>query len=82
MLLQTALSETFLKDQYIKAALSHMHREPPVTSTRVKCVKVTSVKAELIRKYHNQHPWLSQLEVANFFRTNPGRVSEALNNLR
>lgn len=57
----------------------HMHRATPVRRAPPKCRKLDPATAMRIRDYAQQHPNLSQLDIANAFGTNPGRVSEALN---
>jgi hypothetical protein len=58
-----------------------MFRNPPVRVTRRKLPKLTPEMAEAIRAEARARPNASQLEIANLLGTNPGRVSEAMNNL-
>ena len=57
------------------------YRSSPVTRAAKTSVKLTPALAKQIRAYHARHPKLHQREVAHKFNVNPGRVSEALNNL-
>jgi len=59
--------------------LALMTREKP--SRRKAPIKyrcLSDQQAETVRAYAFRHPDLSLLEIANEFKTNPGRVSEAL----
>lgn len=57
----------------------HMFRESPVRRAPRKLRAMDAATAARIRDYAQRWPDLSQLEIANAFDTNPGRVSEALN---
>lgn len=57
----------------------HMFRESPVRRAPRKLSRLTPELAEQIRKAADERPEASLLEIANWFGTNPGRVSEALN---
>ena len=57
-----------------------MYRESPVRRAPRKLSPLTPEMAEQIRKAAIERPEASQLELANWFGTNPGRVSEVLNN--
>ena len=58
------------------------YRNPPVTRARRRSVKLTAKLAADIRNYHKKNPKLHQRDIAHKFNVNPGRVSEALNNLK
>lgn len=63
----------------IEACVKALHRKPPVR-VAPKRIKPLSDEAKAhIRRYAAQWPDMSQLELANRFNTNPGRISEALN---
>lgn len=47
----------------------------------VKSPKLTPALAEEIRRYKKRNPDAAQHDIAGHFGVNPGRVSEALNNL-
>lgn len=56
-----------------------LHRKKPISVAPKRIRPLTDeVKAE-IRQAHVTNPRASQLELANLFNTNPGRISEALN---
>lgn len=57
----------------------HMYRESPVRRAKPRVCKLTPELAEQIRKAAAERPEASMLELANYFGSNPGRVSEALN---
>lgn len=57
------------------------YRNSPIRRAAVNSVRITPELAEQIRQYANQNPKLHQRDVAWKFNVNPGRVSEALNNL-
>lgn len=57
-------------------------RKPAVRKTRRRLPGLTAELASNIRDYAASNPDKSQLDVANRFSVNPGRVSEALNGLR
>lgn len=59
-----------------------MFRQLPVRKAPRKIARLTPAQAEAIRAEARVRPNASQLELANMFGTNPGRVSEALNHLR
>jgi len=58
-----------------------MFRAVPVSRAPRKLSPLTDDQKRLIRKQHELRPDMSQLEIANMFGTNPGRVSEALNGI-
>lgn len=66
----------------IEGALDHMYRRAyakPKAASRLHC---SASMAKDIRAYASAFPGQSQVEIAAFFGTNPGRVSEALHYLR
>jgi len=56
-----------------------MFRAVPISRAPRKIAPLTDDQKRLIRRQHELRPDMSQLEIANMFGTNPGRVSEALN---
>ena len=58
------------------------YRNPPVTRARRRSATLTPKLAADIRKYQKKNPKLHQRDIAHKFNVNPGRVSEALNNLK
>lgn len=58
-----------------------LYRNSPVTRAKVKSAPLTPQLADEIRTYVQANPALHQREVAEHFNVNPGRISEALNNL-
>lgn len=58
-----------------------LYRNPAVARAKPRSAQLTPELAEKIRKYVAKHPTLHQRDVAHHFNVNPGRVSEALNNL-
>lgn len=57
-------------------------RKAPISVARKRHAPLSDKDRQAIRTYHHNNPELSQLEIANAFGTNPGRVSEALNEYR
>jgi hypothetical protein len=68
--------------EFCEIAYPLLQREKPIRKTRVKSHKVRKREAGAIRHYAKLNPDDSIQEIANRFRTNPGRVSEALNGKR
>ena len=67
----------------IQCALTHMTRDPYYREAApVKCHKPTPAMMRQVKHIADTNPDLSQLEIANMFMTNPGRISEILNGLR
>jgi len=58
-----------------------LHRNPPVSRAKNRSKPLTTELADEIRRYVRRNPGLHQRDVAQRFNVNPGRVSEALNNL-
>jgi len=56
-------------------------RNPPVKRGETKSQPLTPDLAQQIRDFYAAHPNLHEQDIANHFGVNPGRVSEALNNL-
>jgi hypothetical protein len=54
-------------------------RKPPISVAPRKIRPLTDEEKAKVRMAHRNEPNLSQLELANRFNTNPGRISEALN---
>ncbi|UCR81403.1 hypothetical protein [Brevundimonas phage AA] len=54
-------------------------RKPPISVAPRKIRPLTDDEKIRVRAAHRSEPNLSQLELANRFNTNPGRISEALN---
>ncbi|HEV7660782.1 MAG TPA: hypothetical protein VGO55_13165 [Allosphingosinicella sp.] len=58
-----------------------MFRNSPVRRAKTRSRPLTAKLAEEIRKYAAKNPKLHQRDIAQRFNVNPGRVSEAMNNL-
>lgn len=58
-----------------------MHRNSPVKRARSRSAQLTPKLADEIRKYAKRNPTLHQRDIAQKFNVNPGRISEALNNI-
>lgn len=58
------------------------YRNTPVTRAKRKSASLTSQLAQKIRTFQKSNSQLHQREIAQKFNVNPGRVSEALNNLK
>lgn len=80
-LIRFAENEGWRHESYIKALARAAYRKPPVRKTRAKLPRLTAERAEEVRMFAKVHPELSNLDIANHFRVNPGRVSEALNHI-
>lgn len=76
---QGALGRPAMAQEVRNIIDQQMHRESPVRRAPRKLCRMDPDTARLIRHYANNNPEASQLEIANVFNTNPGRVSEALN---
>ena len=57
-----------------------MHRAPAVRKAPKRIAPLTEMQKRNIRVAAEANPEWSQLQLANYFGTNPGRVSEVLNN--
>lgn len=66
----------------LKQLVESLKRKPPISVARKKIAPLSTDKRIAIRETFRVHPHLSQLELANMYNTNPGRVSEALNEFR
>jgi len=66
----------------LRALVAASFRKPAVRKAPRKLPRLTPELAASIRDYAAAAPAASQLEIANRFNVNPGRVSEALNHLR
>jgi hypothetical protein len=58
-----------------------LYRNAPVTRAPRSSAPITPALAAKIRAYQAKNPTLHQRDIAHKFNVNPGRVSEALNNL-
>lgn len=58
-----------------------MYRNSPIRRARPSSANLTPELAEEIRAYAKRHPKMHQRDIAQKFNVNPGRVSEAMNNL-
>lgn len=58
-----------------------MHRNSPVRRARPRSAQLTPELAEEIRNYARKNPRMHQRDIAQRFNVNPGRVSEAMNNI-
>lgn len=65
--------------RYLAQLADATHRKPPISVAPRKLHELTDETKDAIRRYHRDFPDASQLEIANRYHTNPGRVSEALN---
>jgi hypothetical protein len=65
----------------LKDLADELHRSTAVKRAPVKSQKLTPALAAKIRQFAKQNPDLHQRDIASHFDINPGRVSEALNNL-
>ena len=57
-------------------------RKPAATHAKSSSTPLTAALAVEIREYYASNPELHQRAIAEHFNVNPGRVSEALNNLK
>lgn len=65
----------------LKELAGSLRRKPPI-SVAPRRIRPLSYQAKiLVRAWHRNNPDMSQLELANKFNTNPGRISEALNEI-
>lgn len=62
----------------LRALSEATKRRPAVTRHSASSRTLTPQLAAQIRAYQHEHPERTQQEIANRFRVNPGRVSEAL----
>jgi hypothetical protein len=58
-----------------------MHRNSPIRRARPQSAQLTPQLAEEIRIYARKNPRMHQRDIAQRFNVNPGRVSEAMNNI-
>jgi hypothetical protein len=58
-----------------------MYRNSPVRRARPQSAHLSAELAEEIRQFANKNPKMHQRDIAQKFNVNPGRVSEAMNNL-
>lgn len=58
------------------------YRSTPVTRAPRSSAPLTPQLAQKIRNFQAKNPNLHQRDIAHRFNVNPGRVSEALNNLK
>lgn len=58
-----------------------MYRNSPIRRARPRSAHLTAKLAEEIRGYARKHPKMHQRDIAQRFNVNPGRVSEAMNNI-
>ncbi len=66
----------------LSALADELVRNSPIARAKPRSASVTPEVAEQIRQYFADNPTLHQRVIAEHFNVNPGRVSEALNNLR
>lgn len=57
-------------------------RKPAVTHAKASSTPLTAALAQEIRAFQKDNPELHQRAIAEHFNVNPGRVSEALNNIK
>ncbi len=65
--------------QELRRLADDTKRKPPISVARKRIAPLTDGQKEALRAEHRARPHLSQLELAIIFNTNPGRISEALN---
>jgi hypothetical protein len=58
-----------------------MYRNSPVRRARPQSAHLTPELAEEIRVFARKYPKMHQRDIAQKFNVNPGRVSEAMNNI-
>lgn len=58
-----------------------MYRNSPVRRARPQSAHLSADLAEEIRQFASKNPKMHQRDIAQKFNVNPGRVSEAMNNL-
>lgn len=66
----------------LHALAAEIRRRPAKSRAAPHSTRMTPMMADAIRRYHRDHPGASQVEIAQFFGVNPGRVSEALRGFR
>jgi len=66
----------------IKDLVQEMYRNPPKRKAKTRSPKLTAEKAQKIREYADANPKLHLADIAAKFNMNPGRVSEAINDLK
>jgi hypothetical protein len=66
----------------LERALSYMGRDPPARKAEPTCRPVTAELARRIRDFADDNPGMSLQAIAEHFKVNSGRVSEAINHLR
>lgn len=67
----------------VDGALKKLYREKPSKpKTPPSAVTIGELEAQEIRAYAKKHPHASHMQIAHQFKTNIGRVSEALNGKR
>ena len=70
-----------LENEELHALADEMYRNSPVRRARPSSAPLTPELAEKIRDYAKRHPKMHQRDIAQRFNVNPGRVSEAMNNI-
>ncbi len=79
-LLEDVLDELTGREYYaVKEALSLMHRQPPVRKTPPRSRPMTWELRQEISEYIEDHPSMSNQEIAVEFEVNAGRISEIAN---
>ncbi|MGL5839923.1 MAG: hypothetical protein ACRCY3_15625 [Sphingorhabdus sp.] len=61
--------------------VDEMYRNSPVRRAMPHSAHLTPELAEEIRIFARKHPKMHQRDIAQKFNVNPGRVSEAMNNI-
>jgi hypothetical protein len=85
-----SLSHSISMGHYIPATLAlkllnlseQLKRRPASSKSEVKSQRMTPSLARSIAAFAKTNPKLSQVEIAQRFGVNPGRVSEAINGKR
>lgn len=70
-----------LENEELHGLADEMFRNSPVRRARPSSVPLTPELAGKIRDFAKRHPKMHQRDIAQRFNVNPGRVSEAMNNI-
>lgn len=66
----------------LRTIVESMKRKPPISVAPKRIRPMPEADKHKCRAMHRAYPHMSQLELAKHFNTNPGRISEALNEFR
>lgn len=67
---------------WLRTIAESARRKSPISVAPERIRPLSEGVKEAVRAEHRARPHLSQLELAQRFNTNPGRISEALNEFR